>query len=148
MSEPLLDIAEVAERAGVTPSALRFYERRALISPAGRRGLRRTYRADVLERLTFIACAQNAGFTIAEIARFLVSTPDDSQIRTRMAEKARELEENIQRLNRMRASLEHASTCMHELLVECPAFRAALARPRTGDSALADLPATDAESAA
>ncbi|MEV4760575.1 MerR family transcriptional regulator [Micromonospora sp. NPDC049559] len=138
MGEALLDIAEVAERAGVTPSALRFYEKRALISPAGRRGLRRTYRPDVLERLAFIACAQNAGFTIAEIARFLVATPDDTRLRAKMAEKARELEENIERLNRMRASLEHASTCLHELLVDCPAFRAAFARPLTGEPATAD----------
>ena len=40
MDERLLDIAEVAERCGLAPSALRFYEKRGLVSPAGRNGLR------------------------------------------------------------------------------------------------------------
>jgi DNA-binding transcriptional MerR regulator len=123
MAEALLDIADVAERSGLAPSALRFYERRGLIAPAGRNGLRRTYRPDVLGRLALIACARGAGFTIAEIARFLVATPDDTALRARMADKARALDDDIARLTRMRDSLRHASTCTHEPLVECPEFK-------------------------
>ncbi len=119
----LLDIAEVAERSGLAPSALRFYEKRGLLAPAGRNGLRRTYRPEALDRLALIACARGAGFTIAEIARFLVATPDDTELRERMAVKARELEEDIARLTRMRDSLLHAATCGHEPLVECPDFK-------------------------
>ena len=120
---PLLDIAEVGERAGLAPSALRFYEKRGLITPAGRNGLRRTYRPEVLQRLALIACARGAGFTIAEIGRFLLATPSDTELRARMAGKAKELEEDIARLTRMRDSLRHASTCTHEPLVECPDFK-------------------------
>ena len=105
MDEMLLDIAEVAERCGVAPSALRFYEKRGLVSPAGRNGLRRTYRPDVLGRLTLIACARGAGFTIAQIAAFLRATPDDAELRVQMARKALALEEDIARLSRMRDSL-------------------------------------------
>ena len=119
----LLDIAEVAARSGLAPSALRFYEKRGLIVPAGRNGLRRTYRPEVLKRLELIACARGAGFTIAEIARFLVATPSDTELRARMAGKAQELEEDIARLTRMRDSLRHASVCTHEPLVECPDFK-------------------------
>jgi DNA-binding transcriptional MerR regulator len=119
----LLDIAEVAERSRLAPSALRFYERRGLISPAGRNGLRRTYQPDILDRLALIACATGAGFTIAEIARFLAATPSDSELRLRMASKARELDDDIARLTRMRDSLRHASTCGHDPLVECPDFK-------------------------
>jgi DNA-binding transcriptional MerR regulator len=36
-----LDISEVAHRAGVPASTLRFYEEKGLIAPTGRRGLRR-----------------------------------------------------------------------------------------------------------
>lgn len=125
----LLDIAEVAERSGLAPSALRFYERRGLIAPAGRNGLRRAYQPDVLGRLTFIACARGAGFTIAEIARFLHATPADTALRARLATKARELEEDIARLTRMHASLRHAATCTHDPLVECPDFKLAFERP-------------------
>lgn len=119
----LLDIAEVAEHSGLAPSALRFYEKRGLIASAGRNGLRRIYRPEVLQRLGLISCARGAGFTIAEIARFLLATPGDTELRARMADKARRLEEDIARLTRMRDGLRHASTCGHEPLVECPDFK-------------------------
>ncbi|GAA4561491.1 MerR family transcriptional regulator [Planotetraspora kaengkrachanensis] len=119
----LLDIAEVAERSGLAASALRFYEKRGLVASAGRNGLRRTYHPEALDRLAFITCARGAGFTIAEIARFLRATPDDLELRTRMMRKAEELEEDVARLIRMRDGLRHASTCTHEPLVECPDFK-------------------------
>jgi DNA-binding transcriptional MerR regulator len=122
---PLLDIAEVAARSGLAPSALRFYEKRGLITSDGRNGLRRAYQPEVLQRLALIACARGAGFTIAEIARFLLATPSDTELRARMAGKAQDLEEDIARLTRMRDSLRHASTCSHEPLVECPDFKRA-----------------------
>ncbi|WP_280495145.1 MerR family transcriptional regulator [Nocardia asiatica] len=118
-----LDIAEVAEQANLAPSALRFYEKRGLIAATGRNGLRRTYHPDVLGRLALIACARGAGFTLAEIARFLRASPSDAELRTRMAQKARELDDDIARLVRMRDSLRHAATCTHDPLVECPDFK-------------------------
>ncbi|GAB3817997.1 MerR family transcriptional regulator [Micromonospora zhanjiangensis] len=126
-----LDIAEVAERTGMTASALRFYERRGLIMSKGRHGLRRTFDRDVLDRIVLIGCAQAAGFTLAQIARFLVATPGDAELRERMTEKARELDQDIDRLTRMRDSLRHASTCTHTPLIECPEFKARItdARP-------------------
>ena len=56
----LLDIAEVADRTGVPASALRFYEEKGLIAPVGRRGLRRLFDIDVLERLSLIALGRTA----------------------------------------------------------------------------------------
>lgn len=41
-----------------------------------------------------------------------------------MAEKARQVDEEISRLTRMRDSLTHAVTCTHTPLVECPEFKA------------------------
>jgi DNA-binding transcriptional MerR regulator len=122
MADDLLDIAEVAERSGLAPSALRFYENRGLIASAGRNGLRRTYRRDVLDRLALIACARGGGFTIAEIGRFLAARPDDTELREVMADKARRLDDDIAQLVRMRDGLRHAATCTHDPLVECPDF--------------------------
>jgi DNA-binding transcriptional MerR regulator len=73
--------------------------------------------------LALITCARDAGFTIAEIARFLRATPGDAALRTRMAAKAAALEEDIARLTRMRDGLLHASSCTCEPLVECPDFK-------------------------
>ena len=46
-----MDIGEVAQRARLTASTLRFYEEKGLIRSVGRRGLRRQFKPDVLERL-------------------------------------------------------------------------------------------------
>jgi DNA-binding transcriptional MerR regulator len=126
MDESLLDIAEVARRSGLTASALRFYEKKGLIAPAGRNGLRRTYHPDVLERLGLITCSRSAGFSVAEIGRFLTARPSDADLRVRMAAKARGLDEQIGRLTRLRDSLRHAAVCDHEPIVDCPDFKRAV----------------------
>ena len=71
-----MDISEVAQRSGVPASTLRFYEEKGLIASVGRRGLRRVFTADVLERLALIALGRAAGFTLDEISQeFLVFRP-------------------------------------------------------------------------
>ena len=69
-------VGEVAERAGVATSALRFYEANDLIAsdrtPAGHR----RYTADVLRRVSFIRVAQRVGLSLAEIREALDSLPD------------------------------------------------------------------------
>lgn len=134
MEETLLDIADVARQSGLAPSALRFYEKKGLITAAGRNGLRRTYRPDVLERLGLITCARSAGFTVAEIALFLAAGPGDTDLRARMAAKARDLDEQIGRLTRLRDSLHHATACDHEPLVECPDFKRAIGNVPAGSA--------------
>jgi DNA-binding transcriptional MerR regulator len=119
----LLDIAEVADRAELAPSALRFYERRGLIASNGRNGIRRTFDPDVLDRLELIRCARAVGFTLAQIERFLRATPDDTELREHLAAKSRQIDEDIARLTRMRDSLDHAATCDHSPLSECPEFK-------------------------
>ncbi|GGP07973.1 MerR family transcriptional regulator [Nonomuraea glycinis] len=126
----LLDIAEVSQRSGLAPSALRFYERKGLITPDGRNGLRRAYQAETLSRLTLITCARDAGFTLAEIAAFLRAGPSDTVLRERMAAKEREVSERVDQLTRLRDSLRHAAVCEHDPLVECPEFKQAIRRAR------------------
>ncbi|MEU1180874.1 MerR family transcriptional regulator [Streptomyces sp. NPDC005820] len=135
MDGSLLDIAEVAQRSGLAPSALRFYEKKGLIAPAGRNGLRRTYHPDVLERLALITCARSAGFSVAEIARFLIARPSDPDLRLRMAAKARDLDEQIGRLTRLRDSLRHAAVCTHEPIVDCADFKKAVGSVGSGSRA-------------
>jgi DNA-binding transcriptional MerR regulator len=124
-----LDIGEVAERSGLAPSALRYYERRGLIISDGRNGLRRTFDLAVLERLSLIDCARSAGFTLAQIGRFIRATPDDTELRHHLAAKRGELDEEIERLTRMRDSLAHAEVCTHTPLVECPEFKTRISEP-------------------
>jgi len=67
----LIGISEVARTTGLQSSALRYYEKVGLISPAGRAGGRRQYDLSVLRRLAAVALLQEAGFTIAEVREVL-----------------------------------------------------------------------------
>jgi DNA-binding transcriptional MerR regulator len=66
----LLDIGEVADRSGMAPSTLRYYERYGIIASIDRKGLRRQYSAQVLETLAVLALCQRVGMTLAEIKDF------------------------------------------------------------------------------
>jgi DNA-binding transcriptional MerR regulator len=119
----LLDITEVAQRSGLPPSALRFYEEKGLIASAGRRGLHRLFAPSVLERLALIAMGRAAGFSLDEIARMF--TPDGRPHIDRrvLAAKAEELDRTIRKLTAMRDGLRHAAACPAPTHMECPKFR-------------------------
>ena len=71
----LLPIGEIASRAGLAPSALRYYERRGLISAVRTSGGQRRYPRNVLRRLAFIRAAQNVGLSLQEISTALATLP-------------------------------------------------------------------------
>jgi DNA-binding transcriptional MerR regulator len=126
-----LDIAEVAKRSGVPAATLRFYEEKGLISSIGRRGLRRAFNPNVLERLALIALGRAAGFSLDEIARVLA--PDGPRIdRQMLASKADELDRTIRELTAMRDGLRHAVSCRAPSHMECPTFRRILRAAATG----------------
>jgi DNA-binding transcriptional MerR regulator len=67
-----LTIGELAARAGMTPDALRYYERLGVIAHVPRTtGGFRVYPAEVVERLRFIKQAQRHGLTLVEIRELL-----------------------------------------------------------------------------
>ena len=127
-----MDITEVVRRSGVPASTLRFYEEKRLIASIGRRGLRRMFDPDVLERLELIALGRWAGFSLDEIA--LMFAPD-GQIRIdrqMLAAKAEELDGTIRRLTEMRDGLRHAAVCSAPSHMECPTFRSILRATASG----------------
>ncbi|MDF6016988.1 hypothetical protein [Streptomyces sp. JH34] len=65
--------------------------------------------------------AGEVGQTTAVAAR-----PSDADLRLRMATRARDLDEQLSRLTRLRDSLRHAAVCDHEPIVECPDFKRAV----------------------
>lgn len=71
-----LTIGEVAARAGVATSALRFYEAEHLITATRNGGGQRRYQRDVLRRVAFIRIAQRVGLTLDEIRTALAELPD------------------------------------------------------------------------
>jgi MerR family redox-sensitive transcriptional activator SoxR len=77
MDHESLTIGEVADRTGVAPSALRFYEREGLIDATRTGGAQRRYERDVLRRVAFIKVAQSVGIGLPEIRESLASLPDE-----------------------------------------------------------------------
>jgi DNA-binding transcriptional MerR regulator len=130
--EKILDIGEVAERAGVPPSTLRFYVERKLIRPVGRRGLRRLFGADVLERLALISLGRAAGFSLDEIAKLFAPDGRPRIDRELLAAKAVELDRTIRKLTAMRDGLRHAAACPAPSHMECPKFRRYLRAAASG----------------
>jgi DNA-binding transcriptional MerR regulator len=117
-----LDITEVARRAGVPASTLRFYEEKGLIASKGRRGLRRFYAADVLDRLAMIALGRAAGFSLDELTPMLVADDAPRIDRQQLLAKADELDRTIRQLSTMRDGLRHAAACPAPSHMECPVF--------------------------
>jgi len=63
----LMTIGEVAHRAGVATSTIRYYERRGLLSADARQSGQRRYRTETLRRLVFIGMMQDIGLTLDEV---------------------------------------------------------------------------------
>ncbi|MFN8017950.1 MAG: redox-sensitive transcriptional activator SoxR [Acidimicrobiales bacterium] len=74
-ADELLPIGEVAVRAGIAPSALRFYESEGLISAERSAGGRRLFPRSVLRRLAFVQAAQRVGLTLEEVRAALATLP-------------------------------------------------------------------------
>ena len=66
-----MQIGALAKRSGLSASRIRFYEAQGLISVTRRVNGYRAYSPEALVALTIITSAQDAGFTLAEIRRFM-----------------------------------------------------------------------------
>ena len=123
-----LTIGDVARRAGIQTSAIRYYERAGLLPKPPRSSGRRRYDASVLEWLAFIALAREAGFTIAEIKRLVSGFRPGTAPATRWAElatrKLAEIDALIARAERMRSLLKVVIDCGCFRLDDCSALLA------------------------
>lgn len=75
--DELLPIGEVARRAGLATSALRYYESQGLVPGQRTTGGQRRYPRSVLRRLAFIRAAQNVGLSLQEIRSALTALPEE-----------------------------------------------------------------------
>src|SRR3954453_11995162 len=112
----LLTIGQVAARAGVATSALRWYESQGLIEDTRTAGSARRYQRSVLRRLDFVRAAQNVGLSLAEIRSALATLPEGrtptARDWTRLSAGWRDrLDERIAALTQLRDGLSSCIGC-------------------------------------
>src|SRR3954469_19096563 len=115
MVDPLT-IGQVAARAGVATSALRFYEERGLIRSERTGASHRRYPRSVIRRVAFIVFAQKVGLTLDEVGEELAKLPEN-RVPTRAdwaklsASWTARIDERIAELERLRAGLGECIGC-------------------------------------
>ena len=137
MREASLSIGEVADRVGLRPSALRYYERAGLLPAAARVGGKRRYDDEAVDLLLLIRFCQQLGFTLAEVGA-LLSTPTRKQGKERWRElvdaKVEELDELVERAEAVKRVLAESRDCDCLTLTDCEFVRSAAPRRTSRDS--------------
>jgi len=113
-----MTIGEVAKRAGLRASAIRYYEKAGLLPKPVRAGGQRRYDDAILERLAVLERAKNCGFTLEEVRRLFNDEGRHSERWQRLArKKIVELDAAAQRIVAMKELLEKRCQCAD--LAEC-----------------------------
>jgi len=108
-----MTIGEIADRAGVATSAVRYYERRGLLTPDGRVSGQRRYRPETLRQLVFIGMLQDAGLSLDDIAGILAA-PDVGSWKAIAQQRLETLDAEIESLENARAYLGGALLCRYD----------------------------------
>jgi MerR family redox-sensitive transcriptional activator SoxR len=126
MLDATLTIGQVAKRAALNVSAIRYYEAQGLLPEARRVGGQRRYSEDVFARLGVIDVAKRAGFSLDDIRLLLSSGDAGEPAHARLQELAErklpEVEELIDRAQAVRAWLKTATSCGCDSLDVCALF--------------------------
>jgi MerR family transcriptional regulator, redox-sensitive transcriptional activator SoxR len=121
-----LSIGDVAARAGLRTSAIRWYERVGVLPEPERVGGRRRYGPEVLDRLAVVDTAQRAGLTLEEIRELLegadAGEPVGDRLRALAERKLPEVEALIARAEAVRGWLRVAADCRCPTFEECALF--------------------------
>jgi MerR family redox-sensitive transcriptional activator SoxR len=126
MDDTTLTIGQLAQRAGLNTSAIRYYERVGVLPAAARESGRRRYGPDAVRRLQVLDVAKRAGFSLDE-AKVLVQSATDqaaasASLRALAARKLPGIEADIARAQAMRDWLLAATDCECPSLEDCALF--------------------------
>lgn len=118
-----MTIGEVAAKATIATSAIRYYERSGLLKQPLRKNGRRVYSEGVLHQLVIIEFAKETGFTLSEIKLLLHGFPENTPASARWKKMAREkiheLDVALAKTKAMRDMLEAMTSCRCRKLEQC-----------------------------
>jgi MerR family redox-sensitive transcriptional activator SoxR len=124
--EPQMRIGDVAGKAGVRTSQIRYYEEIGLLPAPERVSGQRRYDETVLRRLSVIDVAQRAGLSLDEIRELVDhgNDPMSDRLRALAEHRLPEIDALIERATRVRIWLEAATQCRCERIDDCALFDA------------------------
>lgn len=119
-----LSIGEVARRAGIRASAIRYYESICLLPEPRRVSGQRRYSQSTIDTLKFIQTAQQLGFTLTEIQSLLANrqredAPLAGHWQVLVQQKLGEVQRIIAQAQTMQRLLVQGQDCSCSNLKEC-----------------------------
>lgn len=139
-------IGEAAERLGVTPRTIKYYEELGLLTPGRSGGNYRAYDDADLERVERIRHLQHLGYSLAairEVLKYRAQVDEFGRRRLRLADLEAvtgsleaQLAEVRQRVARARAEIEQGEKLAAELEADVARCRARLEERRAAEGAL------------
>jgi MerR family redox-sensitive transcriptional activator SoxR len=116
-------IGDVAAKAALATSAIRYYEKTGLLKEPPRKNGRRIYSDDILHQLVIIEFAKETGFTLSETKLLLHGFPENVPASARWknmaSKKVRELDISLAKTKAMRDMLEAMTACRCRKLAQC-----------------------------
>jgi DNA-binding transcriptional MerR regulator len=112
-SDAHLTIGDIAQKAGVPTSTVRYYERRGLVLPDAWQSGQRRYREATLRRLVFIGMLQDAGLSLDDIIGVLDASRA-TEWKSIARQRLKALDATIEELQLAREYLAGALLCRYD----------------------------------
>ncbi len=120
-----MNIGEVADRSGIAPKTIRYYEDIGLVRPQRSENGYRAFREKDLHKLAFLGRARALGFSIEDCRTLLDlyedETRESAQVKAIAEEHLTEIDNKIAQLRAMRKTLSHlVDACHGDHRPDCP----------------------------
>lgn len=120
-----MNIGEVADRSGIPPKTIRYYEDIGLICPQRKQNGYREFRETDLHKLTFLGRSRALGFSIEDCRTLLGLYEDESresgQVKFVANEHLATIDKKIKQLQSMHKTLSYlVEACQGDHQPDCP----------------------------
>ncbi|WP_420397697.1 Cu(I)-responsive transcriptional regulator [Nioella sp.] len=120
-----MNIGDVAERSGLPPKTIRYYEDIGLVTPQRAANGYRSFRDSDLHKLTFLGHARSLGFSIEDCRALLALYEDETRASSDVKRIAQghltRIDQKIADLAAMRETLSHlVRECAGDDRPDCP----------------------------
>lgn len=131
-----MNIGEAAERTGVPPKTIRYYEDIGLVTPSRSGNGYRAFAMRDVHKLNFLGRARALGFSIEDCRALLALWSDETRTSAEVKQIAQaqlvSVEEKITALQEMRETLTHlVGACAGDDRPDCPIIERLSAKERT-----------------